>query len=89
MDSVKYIGMDVHKETISIAVRNSSGKLVTRSKWKRKPTRSRATQTQSCSSRQSLHASGKAILWQFESTKFQLAFRLTRLQEAATGKAFG
>ena len=28
MDSVKYIGMDVHKETISIAVLNSSGKLV-------------------------------------------------------------
>jgi hypothetical protein len=28
MDSAKYIGMDVHKETISIAVRNSSGKLV-------------------------------------------------------------
>src|ERR1700693_5999787 len=28
MDSVKHIGMDVHKETISIAVRNSSGKLV-------------------------------------------------------------
>jgi transposase len=28
MDSVKYIGMDVHQETISIAVRNSSGKLV-------------------------------------------------------------
>jgi transposase len=28
MDSVKYIGMDVHKETISLAVRNSSGKLV-------------------------------------------------------------
>jgi transposase len=28
MDSVKYIGMDVHKETISIAVRNSAGKLV-------------------------------------------------------------
>jgi len=28
MDSVKYIGMDVHKETISIAVRNFSGKLV-------------------------------------------------------------
>ncbi len=28
MDGVKYIGMDVHKETISIAVRNSSGKLV-------------------------------------------------------------
>src|SRR6202163_2927443 len=28
MDSVKYIGMDVHKETISIAVRNPSGKLV-------------------------------------------------------------
>jgi hypothetical protein len=27
MDRVKYIGMDVHKETISIAVRNSSGKL--------------------------------------------------------------
>jgi hypothetical protein len=28
MDSVKYTGMDVHQETISIAVRNSSGKLV-------------------------------------------------------------
>ena len=28
MDGVKYIGMDVHKEAISIAVLNSSGKLV-------------------------------------------------------------
>jgi transposase len=28
MDSVKYIGMDVHKETISIAVMSASGKLV-------------------------------------------------------------
>jgi hypothetical protein len=28
MDSVKYIGMDVHQEAISIAVLNSSGKLV-------------------------------------------------------------
>ncbi len=28
MDSVKYIGMDVHKEAISIAILNSSGKLV-------------------------------------------------------------
>ena len=28
MDSVKYIGMDVHQETISIAVLNSCGKLV-------------------------------------------------------------
>ena len=28
MDSVKYLGMDVHKEAISIAVLNSSGKLV-------------------------------------------------------------
>src|ERR1700674_4709953 len=28
MLSVKYIGMDVHKETVSIAVLNSSGKLV-------------------------------------------------------------
>src|SRR6202140_4616881 len=28
MDSVKYIGMDVHQETMSIAVRNSCGKLV-------------------------------------------------------------
>jgi hypothetical protein len=26
MDSVKYIGMDVHKEAISLAVLNSSGK---------------------------------------------------------------
>jgi hypothetical protein len=28
MDSKKYIGMDVHKESISIAVMNSAGKLV-------------------------------------------------------------
>jgi transposase len=28
MDSVKYIGMDVHKESISIAVRNDAGKIV-------------------------------------------------------------
>jgi hypothetical protein len=28
MDSPKYVGMDVHKETISIAVMNSSGRVV-------------------------------------------------------------
>jgi hypothetical protein len=28
MDTAKYIGMDVHTETISIAVLNSAGKLV-------------------------------------------------------------
>ena len=28
MDSMKYIGMDVHKESISIAVMNSAGKMV-------------------------------------------------------------
>jgi hypothetical protein len=28
MDSKKYIGMDVHKESISIAVRNDIGKIV-------------------------------------------------------------
>jgi hypothetical protein len=28
MDATKYIGMDVHTETISIAVLNSAGKLV-------------------------------------------------------------
>jgi len=28
MDSVKYIGMDVHRESISIAVRNGAGKIV-------------------------------------------------------------
>src|ERR1700680_5178197 len=28
MDSKKYIGMDVHKESISIAVRTSAGKIV-------------------------------------------------------------
>src|SRR6266851_5118203 len=31
MDSTKYIGMDVHKETVSIAVMNSAGKLVVES----------------------------------------------------------
>jgi hypothetical protein len=29
MDSAKYIGMDVHTESISIAVMNSAGKIVT------------------------------------------------------------
>jgi len=28
MTSIKYIGMDVHKESISIAVRNAAGKIV-------------------------------------------------------------
>jgi len=28
MSSLKYIGMDVHKETISLAVMNSTGKLL-------------------------------------------------------------
>ena len=28
IDRTKYIGMDVHKETVSIAVMNSAGKLV-------------------------------------------------------------
>lgn len=28
MDSKKYIGMDVHKESISIAVSNGAGKIV-------------------------------------------------------------
>ena len=28
MDSIKYIGLDVHKETISIAVMNGAGKLL-------------------------------------------------------------
>jgi hypothetical protein len=28
MNSRKYIGMDVHKESISIAVRNDTGKIV-------------------------------------------------------------
>jgi hypothetical protein len=28
MDSTKYIGMDVHKERISIVVRNAAGKIV-------------------------------------------------------------
>jgi hypothetical protein len=31
MDSTKYIGMDVHKETVTIAVRNSAGRLVVES----------------------------------------------------------
>jgi len=28
MNQIKYIGMDVHKETISIAVMDSAGKLI-------------------------------------------------------------
>ena len=28
MSSVKYIGMDVHKDTISLAVMNNAGKLL-------------------------------------------------------------
>ena len=37
MDSVKYIGMDVHKEAISVAVLNSSGKLVMSARSKPRP----------------------------------------------------
>jgi hypothetical protein len=28
MDSTKYVGMDVHTEAISVAVRNSAGKVI-------------------------------------------------------------
>jgi hypothetical protein len=28
MDSTKYVGMDVHTEAISVAVRNSTGKVI-------------------------------------------------------------
>jgi hypothetical protein len=31
MDSKKYIGMDVHKESISMAVMNGAGKIVSES----------------------------------------------------------
>jgi hypothetical protein len=37
MDNTKYIGMDVHTETISIAVLNSAGKLVMESVIETKP----------------------------------------------------
>ncbi len=38
MDSKKYIGMDVHKESISIAVMNGAGKIETcRSRLKKEP----------------------------------------------------
>ena len=40
MDSVKYIGMDVHKEAVAIAVLNSSGKLVMECVMKPRPSRS-------------------------------------------------
>ena len=38
MDSTKYIGMDVHKETISIAVISAAGKLVMESIFETKAT---------------------------------------------------
>ena len=31
MDSIKYIGLDVHRDTISVAVLNADGKLVMQS----------------------------------------------------------
>jgi len=37
MDSKKYIGMDVHKESISIAVRNGAGKIVMDASSRPKP----------------------------------------------------
>ena len=37
MNSMKYIGLDVHKETISIAVMNGTGKLVMESIIETKP----------------------------------------------------
>jgi hypothetical protein len=36
MGSAKFVGMDVHKETISIAVMNSAGKLIMDSSSKRR-----------------------------------------------------
>jgi hypothetical protein len=35
--STKYIGLDVHKESISIAVRNAAGKIVMESLIETKP----------------------------------------------------
>jgi hypothetical protein len=40
MTSSKYIGMDVHKESISIAVRNGAGRIVMESVIETKATRS-------------------------------------------------
>jgi hypothetical protein len=37
MESTKYIGMDVHKDTISVAVMNSAGKVVMESVLETKP----------------------------------------------------
>jgi len=36
MNQEKYIGMDVHQATISVAVRDSSGNLIMESSWRRK-----------------------------------------------------
>jgi hypothetical protein len=36
MNSEKYIGLDVHQATISVAILDSKGKLVMESIWKRK-----------------------------------------------------
>jgi hypothetical protein len=43
MDSKKYIGIDVHKESISIAVRNDAGKIVMECVIDRKPVTENAT----------------------------------------------
>ena len=45
MDSIKYIGMDVHKESISIAVMNGTGRLVMESIIDRKASRRIASGT--------------------------------------------
>jgi hypothetical protein len=37
MESTKYIGMDVHKDTISVSVMNAAGKVVMESTWKPRP----------------------------------------------------
>ena len=37
MNSEKYIGLDVHQATISVAVLDSTGKLVMNPSWKQKP----------------------------------------------------
>ena len=37
MNDAKYMGLDVHQATISVAVLDSAGKLVMKRSWKRKP----------------------------------------------------
>jgi hypothetical protein len=89
MDSAKYIGMDVHKETISIAVMNSSGKLVMESVLETKACTIvqfiQGAVPQLCDDQQGSHARHESA----EGSVSKLGYSLRRYIRLCTATSFG